>query len=89
MRALKEFERIYKGVIVLTTPCGYREIGERDGNPFQAHLSGWSAGEFRRLGYRIRFLLNMGSRLWVFIPFALTYLTGIWAKTLICFKKLR
>ena len=86
--ALKEFERVSRGVIALSTPGGYQERRDEDGNPFQTHLSGWSANEFRRLGFKVRFLPNMGNRLWMFVPFALTYLTGIWAKTLISFKKI-
>ena len=89
LQALKEFERVVsRGIVALTTPRGYHVKGERDGNPFQAHLSGWSAAEFRRLGFKVRFLPNMSNRLWVFVPFALSYLTGIFARTLICFKKI-
>jgi len=89
LHALKEFERVSRGNIVLTTPRGYQVKRGEDGNPFQTHLSGWGAAEFRRLGYKVRFLPDMGNRLWVFVPFVLTYLTGIWARTLICFKKIR
>ncbi len=89
LHALKEFERISRDVIVLTTPKGYQMKNTEDGNPFQTHLSGWNAGEFKRLGFKVRFLPDMSSKLWVFMPFALTYLTGIWARTLICFKKVR
>ena len=67
---------------------GYHVKRDEDGNPFQTHLSGWNAVEFRRLGFKVRFLPNMGNRLWVLVPFALTYLTGIRAKTLMCFKKI-
>ena len=88
LQALKEFERVSRGIVALTTPRGYHVKGDEDGNPFQTHLSGWSAAEFRRLGFKVRFLPNMSNRLWVFVPFALSYLTGIFARTLICFKKI-
>jgi ubiquinone/menaquinone biosynthesis C-methylase UbiE len=89
LQALKEFERVTRDVIFLTTPVGYHMKTSADGNPHQTHLSGWNAGEFRKLGFKVRFLPDMSNKLWVFIPFALTYLTGIMAKTLICFKKIR
>jgi ubiquinone/menaquinone biosynthesis C-methylase UbiE len=87
LQALKEFERVTREVIFLTTPVGYHKKTPADGNPYQTHLSGWSAGEFKKLGFKVRFLPDMSNKLWLFIPFALTYLTGIMAKTLVCFKK--
>jgi SAM-dependent methyltransferase len=87
-RALKEFERVSCCVIGLSTPRGYHIRSDEDGNPFQTHLGGWNANEFRRLGFKVRFLPDMSSKLWVFVPFVLTYLTGLWAKTIICFKKI-
>jgi ubiquinone/menaquinone biosynthesis C-methylase UbiE len=89
LQALKEFERVTRSIIVLTTPKGYYMKTPADGNPYQTHLSGWNAGEFRKLGFKVRFLPDMSNKLWMFIPFALTYSTGIMAKTLICFKKIR
>ena len=87
LQALKEFERVTREAIFLTTPVGYHKKTPADGNPYQTHLSGWSAGEFKKLGFKVRFLPDMSNKLWLFIPFALTYLTGIMAKTLVCFKK--
>jgi predicted TPR repeat methyltransferase len=85
-RALKEFERVSCCIIGLSTPKGYRIRSCEDGNPFQSHLSGWNVNEFRRLGFKVRFLPDMSSKLWIFVPFVLIYLTGSWAKTIICIK---
>jgi SAM-dependent methyltransferase len=87
-RALKEFERVSCRIIGLSTPKGYQMRSCEDGNPCQSHLSGWNVNEFKRLGFKVRFLPDMSSKLWIFVPFVLTYLTGLWAKTIICFKKI-
>jgi 2-polyprenyl-3-methyl-5-hydroxy-6-metoxy-1,4-benzoquinol methylase len=41
-----------KGVI-LSTPNGFYQQGELDGNPNQAHLSGWDLAELENLGFEV------------------------------------
>lgn len=53
LRLLHELERISKKVI-LTTPNGYLLQKALDDNPFQKHLSGWSAKDFIKLGYEVK-----------------------------------
>lgn len=40
--------------VIITTPNGYVRQEGYDGNPYQAHLSGWSASELRARGFKIR-----------------------------------
>jgi len=40
--------------VIITTPNGYIKQSEYDGNPFQGHVSGWTVGELRRAGYKVR-----------------------------------
>lgn len=40
--------------IILVTPSGFRSQQSSPDNPFQSHLSGWTASELTRLGYRVR-----------------------------------
>ena len=49
---LSELERIGK-LVVVSTPNGFLDQGELDDNPYQRHLSGWTARDFRRRGYRV------------------------------------
>ena len=35
------------------TPNGFVQQGETNGNPWQAHRSGWSAARLRELGFRV------------------------------------
>ncbi|CAN5678132.1 class I SAM-dependent methyltransferase [soil metagenome] len=53
LRLLDELERVGRSVIV-TTPNGYLEQDDLEGNPLQRHLSGWSVGDFARRGYRVQ-----------------------------------
>ncbi|MEM3871082.1 MAG: class I SAM-dependent methyltransferase [Nitrososphaeria archaeon] len=52
-RLLLELERIAKKVII-TTPNIFFPQKNYDDNPFQKHLSIWSAEDFRELGYEVR-----------------------------------
>lgn len=51
---LRSLERIARHRVVVFTPNGFVEQGERGGNPFQVHRSGWTAAGLRSLGYRVR-----------------------------------
>jgi hypothetical protein len=46
-------ERIARHRVVVFTPNGFVQQGDRGGNPFQVHRSGWSASELESLGYRV------------------------------------
>ena len=43
-----------RGKIIITTSNGYLAQGAVDSNPYQRHKSGWTASEFRRLGFKVR-----------------------------------
>jgi hypothetical protein len=47
-------ERVARKKVVIITPNGFQPQRPIEGNPFQAHVSGWSYDEMRCLGYRIR-----------------------------------
>lgn len=51
---LDAMERLARRRVIVFTPNGFLEQGAVDGNPYQVHRSGWSVGEFRARGYRIR-----------------------------------
>jgi hypothetical protein len=51
---LAMMERIARDRVVLFTPNGFLPQEPSDGNPFQLHRSGWTAREFRELGYEVR-----------------------------------
>jgi SAM-dependent methyltransferase len=50
---IRAMEQVARERVVVFTPNGFVPQGEREGNPFQVHRSGWTGGELRRLGYRI------------------------------------
>ena len=54
LRMIKEVERVAKNKIILTTPNGFLPTyaGPKD-NPEESHLSGWTCGELRRLGFKV------------------------------------
>ena len=53
-RLLREMERIARKRVVVLTPNGFNPKSElENGNPLQAHLSGWVGQEFRQRGYRV------------------------------------
>jgi SAM-dependent methyltransferase len=51
---LAAMERIARRRVVVFTPNGFLPQEPADGNPFQRHRSGWSARDFRDLGYQVR-----------------------------------
>jgi SAM-dependent methyltransferase len=51
---LAAMERIARHRVVVFTPNGFLPQVPADGNPFQAHRSGWRAGDFLDLGYEVR-----------------------------------
>ncbi|MFN2461587.1 MAG: class I SAM-dependent methyltransferase [Candidatus Velthaea sp.] len=52
-RLLLRLEHIARRRLVVVTPNGFLPQEPYDGNESQRHLSGWSAGELRTLGYRV------------------------------------
>ena len=50
---LDSLERIARQRVVVFTPNGFVEQGDREGNPFQVHRSGWSPVQLRARGYRV------------------------------------
>lgn len=52
LRALINAEKWAKKKIIITTPNGYFRMGEVDDNLYQKHISGWTAEELSRLGFR-------------------------------------
>ena len=52
-KVLEKAEKWARKKIIISTPNGMLPQDEIDKNPWQRHLSGWSAEEFRRLGYHV------------------------------------
>lgn len=50
---LDMMEKIAKKKVVIYTPNGFLPQGDRESNPWQVHLSGWTAEEFRQRGYTV------------------------------------
>ena len=50
---LDAMERIATKRVVILTPNGFVPQSARDGNPWQVHHSGWTAGQMRELGYTV------------------------------------
>ena len=46
-------EKIARKKVIVYTPNGFLEQEEVYGNPFQRHLSGWSAQQMSNLGFRV------------------------------------
>jgi hypothetical protein len=53
-RLLEAMERVARKKVIVFTPSGFLPQGEYDGNPWQAHRSGWDPQEMRDRGYRVR-----------------------------------
>jgi SAM-dependent methyltransferase len=53
LRLLDELERVGRHVIV-STPNGFLEQDDLEGNPLQRHRSEWSVADFRARGYDVR-----------------------------------
>ncbi len=53
-RLLDAMERIAARRVIIFTPNGFVEQDEEDGNPHQAHRSGWTVAEFEARGYRVK-----------------------------------
>jgi SAM-dependent methyltransferase len=50
---LRRAERIARRVVVLTTPNGFVEQDPYDGNDYQRHRSGWTAGDLQAAGFQV------------------------------------
>ncbi len=60
LRLLELSEKWAKKKIILTTPNGYFRMDEAvDGNEFQRHLSGWSIGDLKALGFTCKGLAGL------------------------------
>ena len=51
--AFHELERVARKAIVIFTPSGFMPQEPYDGNPFQKHLSNWTAASLKRRGFRV------------------------------------
>lgn len=52
-RLLEAMEKIARKRVIVFTPNGFLPQGEFESNPWQVHLSGWTASEMRARGYRV------------------------------------
>ncbi len=52
VRALLQAWQHRARTIILETPNGFREQGEDASNPFERHVSAWTADEFAALGFK-------------------------------------
>lgn len=50
---LDQADRLAERLVYVETPNGFLEQPELDGNPFQKHLSGWTAEDFESRGYKV------------------------------------
>lgn len=50
---LKKIEKTAKKKVILLTPNGFIKQDPYEDNLYQIHHSGWKAGEFKRLGYKV------------------------------------
>jgi len=53
-RVLEELERVSKKTIVISVPNKVVKVGLDRENPFEKDLSGWSAKDLRKRGYKVR-----------------------------------
>jgi SAM-dependent methyltransferase len=53
MKLIADLERVARRRIVVFTPNGFLPQEPYDGNPHQAHVSGWSVEEMRGLGFAV------------------------------------
>lgn len=53
LELLEQCERIARSRVILSTPNGFVEQPAIPGNPLQAHVSGWTAADFRSRGYEV------------------------------------
>lgn len=51
-KLLKDMERVAKKRVIIITPNGFVPQYNK-GNKLQAHLSGWSVDDFKKLGYKV------------------------------------
>lgn len=54
LNLIKKMENIARKRIIIFTPNGYLCQDEYDGNEVQVHKSGWTVGEFKKLGYEVK-----------------------------------
>ena len=83
-RMLDELERVCRGRIIVSTPKRFEEQGAGDPNPFELHRSAWAAEDFRKRGYKVRYLPE---RLSLFIPFIVVYRLGLFAEQIFAIKE--
>jgi len=50
----KELEMISCRQVILSTPVGFSELHEYDGNPYQKHKSSWTPKELRSMGFKVK-----------------------------------
>ena len=53
-KLMEKMEQIAKHKVIIFTPNGFLEQGDRFKNPWQIHLSGWEASEFESRGYKVQ-----------------------------------
>lgn len=51
---LEKADKWAKKKVIVSTPNGFLAQRERDGNPFQKHLSGWDKKKMEKLGFKCR-----------------------------------
>lgn len=54
-KLLKELDKVASAQIIMSAHVGFHPLVEGiDGNPLQVHKSGWTPGEFKSLGFKVR-----------------------------------
>ena len=53
LHLLDMIEKIASKKVIIYTPNGFLPQGDRENNPWQVHLSGWTAQEFVDRGYKV------------------------------------
>jgi 2-polyprenyl-3-methyl-5-hydroxy-6-metoxy-1,4-benzoquinol methylase len=53
LKLIAQMESIARKKVIIYTPNGFLPQGEEYGNPWQRHISGWTAKQMKAYGYRV------------------------------------
>jgi 2-polyprenyl-3-methyl-5-hydroxy-6-metoxy-1,4-benzoquinol methylase len=59
LKLIKSMEELAKRKVVIIIPNGFVNQQEYDGNVLQAHLSGWTANEMKKMEYQVHGIVGL------------------------------
>lgn len=59
LEIIKKAKKWTKRKLIISSPNGFIDQKEMDGNPYQKHVSGWDVSKMRELGFRSRGLAGL------------------------------